>query len=49
LRSIPYRRQFGTTTWVEAEEARYYCPHCGNKLFRGAMRCNQCKAEQDLD
>lgn len=49
LRSIPYRRQFGTASWVEDEEARYHCPRCGTKLFRGAMRCNQCKAETNLD
>jgi len=49
LRSVPHRRQFGTASWVEAEEARYHCPQCGNKLFRGAMRCNQCKAELSLD
>lgn len=49
LRSVPYRRQFGTEKWVEDEEARYHCPHCGNKLFRGVMRCNQCRAALDLD
>ena len=49
LRSVPYRRRFGTKKWIEDEEARYYCPHCGNKVFRGVIRCNQCKAELDLD
>jgi len=49
LRSVPYRRQFGTTKWVKDEDARYHCPHCGNKVFRGVMRCNQCKAVLDLD
>lgn len=49
LRAIPYWREVGTEKWIEDEEARYVCPECGNKLFRGAMRCNQCKAELDLD
>jgi hypothetical protein len=49
LRSVPYRRKFGTEKWVEDEEARYFCPKCGNKVFRGAVTCNQCKAELDLD
>jgi hypothetical protein len=49
LRAIPHWRAVGTERWVEDEEARYYCPACGNRLFRGAMRCNQCKAEVDLD
>jgi predicted RNA-binding Zn-ribbon protein involved in translation (DUF1610 family) len=49
LRSVPFRRQFGTASWVEAEEARYHCPQCGTKLFRGAMRCNQCKVDLSLD
>ncbi len=31
------------------EEARYVCPECGNKVFRGSMKCNQCKAPLDLD
>jgi len=30
-------------------KARYLCPECGNKVFRGAMKCNQCKAPLDLD
>lgn len=49
LRSVPYRRQYGTQKWIEDEEARYYCPHCSNKVFRGVMKCNQCKAALDLD
>lgn len=49
LRAVPYRREFGTEKWVLDEEARYTCPQCGNKVFRGVMRCNQCKAELDLD
>lgn len=49
LRSVPYRRQYGTEKWVQDEEARYVCPQCGNRVFRGAMKCNQCKAQLDLD
>jgi len=49
LRSVPYRREHGTEKWVEDEEARYHCPDCGNTVFRGAVRCNRCKAELDLD
>ncbi len=49
LRSVPYRRRFGTAKWIEDEEARYYCPKCGNKVFRGAVKCNQCKTGLDLD
>jgi predicted RNA-binding Zn-ribbon protein involved in translation (DUF1610 family) len=49
LRSVPYRREFGTERWVRDEEARYTCPECGNKVFRGAMRCRRCKAQLDPD
>lgn len=49
LRAVPYRREFGTEQWVRDEEARYVCPQCGNKVFRGAMRCNQCKTDLNLD
>jgi hypothetical protein len=49
LRAVPYRRKVGTERWVSAEEARYVCPGCGNRLFRGAMRCNRCKTVVDLD
>jgi predicted RNA-binding Zn-ribbon protein involved in translation (DUF1610 family) len=49
LRAIPYWREVGTEKWIQDEEARYVCPECGNKLFRGAARCNQCKATLDLD
>ena len=49
LRSIPYIREFGIEKWVEDEEARHVCPECGNKVFRGAAKCNQCKAKLDLD
>jgi len=49
LRAVPYRRKFGTEKWVIDEEARYFCPECGHKVFRGVIRCNQCRAELDLD
>ncbi|MCF8034229.1 MAG: DUF3795 domain-containing protein [Desulfarculaceae bacterium] len=49
LRAIPHWREVGTAQWIADEEARYHCPECGNKLFRGAMRCNQCKTEVSLD
>jgi len=49
LRSVPYRRRFGTEKWIRDEEARYVCPECGNRVFRGAMKCNECKAALDLD
>ncbi len=49
LRSIPYWREHGTQKWVADEVARYICPDCGNKIFRGAKRCNQCKIAVDLD
>lgn len=49
MRAIPYWREVGTERFVEDEEARYLCPECGHKLFRGAKRCNQCKVEVDLD
>jgi hypothetical protein len=49
LRAIPYWREVGTEKYVQDEEARYICPDCGNKLFRGAVTCNRCKAGLDLD
>lgn len=49
MRTIPYWRQVGTEKFVKDEEERYQCPECGQKLFRGAKRCNQCKIEVDLD
>jgi len=49
LRAVPYRREFGTEKWIRDEEARYICPECGNRVFRGAMKCNQCKVQLDLD
>jgi predicted RNA-binding Zn-ribbon protein involved in translation (DUF1610 family) len=46
---VPYRRQVGTEKWVRDEEARYHCPECGAKAFRGAMRCTACRTSLDLD
>ncbi len=49
LRAIPYWREVGTEKWIIDEEARYFCPECGNKVFRGVVKCNQCKVALDLD
>ncbi|MCP4757226.1 MAG: DUF3795 domain-containing protein [Proteobacteria bacterium] len=49
LRAVPHRRKVGTEKWIQDEEARYFCPECGNKVFRGVMKCNKCRAELDLD
>ncbi len=49
LRCVPYRKKHGTRKWVEDEEKRYVCPECGNKVFRGVVRCNQCRTDLDLD
>ena len=49
LRAIPYWRKVGTEKWIRDEEARYMCPECGNRVFRGVVTCNQCKVTLDLD
>ena len=49
LRSVPHRRKVGTEKWIRDEEARYVCPECGNKVFRGVVKCNRCRAMLDLD
>jgi hypothetical protein len=49
LRVIPYWREVGTEKWIQDEEARYICPKCGNRLFRGVVQCNRCKEKLDLD
>jgi Protein of unknown function (DUF3795) len=33
LRSIPYRRKYGTEKWIRDEAARYISPECGNTVF----------------
>ena len=48
-RAIPHWREHGTEKWVADEEARYVCPECSNRIFRGAKRCNKCKKLLDLD
>jgi Protein of unknown function (DUF3795) len=49
LRAVPAWRELGTEKWVEQEELRYHCPHCGSVLFRGAKRCRNCKGTVDQD
>ena len=49
MRAIPYWREHGTAKYVQDEEARYICPACGHRIFRGAKRCNRCKTLLDLD
>ncbi len=49
LRAIPYRQTHGTEQWILAEEARYLCPECGERLFRGVTQCHQCSSEVALD
>ena len=49
LRTIPYWRKVGTEKWIRDEEARYICPECGNRVFRGVVTCNRCKVTLDLD
>jgi hypothetical protein len=49
LRAVPHRRDVGTDQWMQDEQARYVCPECGNTVFRGVVRCNQCKSPLDLD
>lgn len=49
LRAIPHRRRVGTNRWALDEEKRYICPACGNRVFRGVVKCNRCRTELDLD
>jgi len=48
-RAIPAWRELGTDKWMEEEEKRYHCPHCGYKLFRGAKKCRNCQQPVDVD
>lgn len=49
MRAVPAWKKLGTEKWIEAEEKRYHCPYCDNKLFRGTKRCRQCGKEVDVD
>ena len=49
MRAIPFWKERGTEKYVEEEEKRYHCPECGNSLFRGAKKCNQCQIPVDVD
>jgi hypothetical protein len=49
LRGVPHCREVGVEKWIEDEEARYVCPECGSKLFRGAGRCGACKTPVSPD
>lgn len=49
LRSVPAWRELGTERWMEEEERRYSCPHCGLRSFRGAKRCRGCREPLGMD
>ncbi len=42
-------KEMGTEKFVADEQARYICPECGNEVFRGVVKCNQCNTKLDLD
>ena len=52
-RAIPKWREFvaelgdekGSEEWARSECERYHCSECGHPLFRGAVRCRNCKRE----
>lgn len=48
-RTIPAWRKLGDEEFAKQEEERYKCPECGNSLFRGVKRCNNCKSSVNLD
>jgi hypothetical protein len=35
----------GSIEWARSECEHYHCPDCGAPLFRGAVRCRNCRAE----
>ena len=49
LRAIPCWRSHGTEAFLQAEERRYRCAECGQKLFRGAKSCPHCRSKVYLD
>lgn len=49
MRCVPYRRKYGDLQWIETEEQRYYCPDCGERLFRGVTQCSVCNSQVCLD
>lgn len=49
VRAVHAWRKLGTDKWVEAEEKRYQCPRCGNRLFHGVKKCKKCNFILDLD
>ena len=49
MRAVPYRRKYGTEQWIIAEEERYRCPACSQKLFRGESACHQCNYPVNVD
>ena len=49
LRAIQYWKEVGIEKFIEDEEARHICQECGNKVFRGVIKCNKCKINLELD
>jgi hypothetical protein len=49
LRAVPYWRAHGTEQWILAEQERYRCPECGQRLFRGARQCGHCASPVEVD
>jgi hypothetical protein len=49
LRAHPIIQEEGASAFIEAEEQRYHCPICGQRLYRGARECNHCRSLVDLD
>lgn len=49
LRACPIIQEEGAGAFIEAEEQRYRCPTCGQRLYRGARECYHCRSSVDLD